>query len=179
VSLIQDQDTSAGCLPMTLARLTSEFLDLADKLADCDPLDPAALAIIQELLDHSAAAIRDKAAATAAIIREFEARATAAQTEGERILGHARSAHARATWLRAYLLRNLQDLGLERLETATAVLAVRQSPPAVEILDECQVPETFKQVVASVNKTVLRAALLNGQRVPGARLVRGWHLSLR
>jgi hypothetical protein len=179
VRLIEEEDTSAECLPMTLARLTEEFLDLADKLADCDPLDPAALAIIQELLDHSVAAIRDKAAATAAIIREFEARAAAAQTEAERILGHARSAHARATWLRAYLLRNLQSLGLERLETATAVVAVRQSPPAVEILDEYQIPEAFKQVVASVNKTVLRTALVNGQSVPGARLVRGWHLSLR
>jgi hypothetical protein len=42
------------------------------------------------------------------------------------------------------------------------VLAVRQSPPAIEILDECQVPEAFKQVVASVNKTVVRTALLNG-----------------
>jgi len=63
---------------VTLARLTADFLELADKLADCDPYDPAALAVIQELLDQSVAAVRDKAAATAAIIREFEARAAAA-----------------------------------------------------------------------------------------------------
>lgn len=179
MSLIKVRDASAGCLPVTLAHLTAEFLDLADTLADSDPFDPAALAIIQELLDHSAAAIRDKAMASAAIIREFEARAAAAQAEGERILGHARAGQARATWLRAYLLRNLQALGLDRLETPTAVLAVRQSPPAVEIVDECQIPEAFKQVVASVNKTVLRTALLNGQYVQGARLVRGSHLVLR
>jgi hypothetical protein len=179
VSVTQPRDASVECLPMTLARLTAEFLDLAVRLADCDPFDPAALATIEDLLDHSAAAIRDKAAATAAIIREFEARAAAARAEGERILGHARSGQERAAWLRAYLLRNLQDLGLERLETATAVLAVRQSPPALEIVDESQLPETFKQVVASVNKSMLRAALLSGQSVPGARLVRGSHLSLR
>src|SRR5713101_6229417 len=108
---------------MTLTRLTGEFLDLADNLADCDPSDPMVVAQIEELLDASAATIRDKAAATAAMIREFEARAVAAQTEGERIIRHARSAQARATWLRAYLLRNLQALGLERLETATTMVA--------------------------------------------------------
>jgi hypothetical protein len=164
---------------MTLARLTGEFLDLADKLADCDPSDPAAVALIEELLDGSAAAIRDKAAATAAVIREFEARGAAAQAEGERILRHRRLAHARATWLRAYLLRNLQTLGLERLETATTVVAIQLSPPSVEILDECQIPDAFKQIVESVNKTVLRTALLSGQSVPGARLTRGSHLVLR
>ena len=137
---------------MTLARLTGEFLDLADKLADCDPSDPAALALIEELLDASAAAIRDKAAASAAIIREFEVRAAAAQAEGERILRHARLAQARATWLRAYLLRNLQTLGLERLETATTVVAIQLSPPSVEILDECQIPDAFKQIVESVRR---------------------------
>jgi hypothetical protein len=163
---------------MTLARLTDEFLDLAGKLADCDPSDPAALASIEDLLERSTAAIRDKAA-TAAIIREFEASAVAAQAEAERILGHARSAQSRATWLRAYLLRNLQALGVERIDTATTVLTIRQSPPSVEILDERQIPEAFKQIVASVNKTVLRTALLNGQSVPGARLVRGSHLVLR
>ena len=47
MNLIQPEDASAGCLPVTLARLTADFLELADKLADCDPYDPAALAVIQ------------------------------------------------------------------------------------------------------------------------------------
>ena len=179
VTLLDSPAASTGYLPMTLARLTDEFLDLTNALADSDPSDPEALSTIEGLLDQSTAAIRDKAAATAAIVREFEARAAAAQAEGERILAHAHTAKARASWLRLYLFRNLQALGLERLETATTVLAIRQSPPSVEVVNEDQIPDAFKQFVASVNKIGLRTALLNGEIVPGARLVRGSHLVLR
>jgi len=119
VTLIDSPAAPSGYLAMTLARLTDEFLHLADALADSDPSDPEALSTIEALLDQSTAAIRDKAAATAAIVREFEARAAAAQAEGERILAHAHAAKARASWLRSYLFRNLQALGLVRLETAT------------------------------------------------------------
>ena len=179
VTLIDSPAAPSGYLAMTLARLTDEFLHLADALADSDPSDPEALSTIEALLDRSTAAIRDKAAATAAIVREFDARAAAAQAEGERILAHAHAAKARASWLRSYLFRNLQALGLVRLETATTVLAIRQSPPSVEVVNEDQIPDAFKHFVASVNKIGLRTALLNGEIVPGARLVRGSHLVLR
>jgi len=66
-----------------------------------------------------------------------------------------------------------------RLETATTVLAIWQSPPSVEVVNEGQIPDAFKHFVASVNKISLRTALLNGEIVPGARLVRGSHLVLR
>ena len=92
---------------------------------------------------------------------------------------HAHPGKARAGGRCLYRFRNLQAPGLERLETATNVLAIRQSPPSVEVVNEDQIPDAFKQFVASVNKTGLRSALLNGEIVPGARLVRGSHLVLR
>ena len=38
-----------GTLPLTLARLTGEFLDLANVLADTDPSDAEALAQVHNL----------------------------------------------------------------------------------------------------------------------------------
>jgi len=168
-----------GELPMTLARMTGEFLDLACRLADTDPADQDDMAEIRTLLDGSAAAIEEKSASIAALIRELEARASAAQSEAERILAHARTAGAHAAWLRAYLLANLQALGVERIVTATTRILVRQSPPAVELTDEEQVPEEFKRIVRSIDKAALRAALLEGQAVAGARLSRDTHLIIR
>jgi len=46
-------------------------------------------------------------------------------------------------------------------------------------MNEDQIPDAFKQFVATVNKIGVRTALLNGEIVPGARLVRGSHLVLR
>ncbi len=166
-------------LPMTLARLTSEFLALADLLADTDPGDSAAVGELESALDHSVADIKDKAVALAAVVREFEARAAAAQAEVERLSAHARAATSRATWLRGYLLRNLQTLGVDRIETPTTLVAVRKSPPSVEIVDEEQVPAVFKHVVESIDRSRLRTALLNGEAITGARLRQGTHLWLR
>ena len=53
-------DATSGVLPMTLARLTGEFLDFVNILADTDPSDAAALAELEALLNRSVAAIQDK-----------------------------------------------------------------------------------------------------------------------
>ena len=104
-----------GTLPLTLARLTGEFLDLASVLADTDPSDAEALAQVHDLLDQSVTAIQGKAGSIAALIREFDARADAAQDEMDRITVIMRSARSHATWLREYLLRHLQALGVDRI----------------------------------------------------------------
>ena len=129
-------DATGGVLPITLARLTGEFLDFVNILADTDPSDAAAIAELEALLNRSVAAIQDKTVAIAAVIREFEARAEGAHTEAERIAIHGRAANSRAAWLRDYLLRNLELLGVQRIETATTVVVVRKSPPAVQVVDE-------------------------------------------
>ena len=172
-------DTTGGVLPITLARLTGEFLDFVNKLADTDPSDAQAVAELEALLDHSATAIQDKTVAIAAVIREFEARAEGARTEAERIATHARAATSRAIWLRDYLLKNLELLGVQRIETATTVVLIRNSPPSVQVLDEAQIPNAFKQVVTSIDKTLLRRALLDHQVISGARLLHGRHLVIR
>ena len=74
-------DATGGVLPITLARLTGEFLDFVNMLADTDPSVAAAIAELEALLNRSVAAIQDKTVAIAAVIREFEARAEGAHTE--------------------------------------------------------------------------------------------------
>jgi len=168
-----------GALPVTLARLTGESLDLANLLADTDPMDTDGVAQIEKLLDGSAAAIQDKAISIASLVREFEARASAAQVEADRILAHVRAAKSHAAWLRDYLLKNLEALGVDRIQTATNLLVVRQSPPSVEVLDESQIPEGFRRVVHSIDRALLRNALIEGEAIAGVRLTRGTHLWIR
>ena len=168
-----------GTLPLTLARLTGEFLDLANVLADTDPSDAEALAQVHDLLDQSVTAIQGKAGSIAALIREFDARADAAQDEVDRITVLMRSARSHGTWLREYLLQHLQALGVDRIETATALIVVRKSPPAVQIIDEALIPDAFIRVVKSVDRSLLRTALLSEKEIPGARLTHGSHLWMR
>jgi len=180
VTVAEPPVEATGCvLPITLARLTGEFLDFVNRLADTDPSDALAIAELEALLDGSVTAIQDKTVAIAAVIREFEARAECANAEAERIATHARAARARAVWLRDYLLKNLELLGIPRIETATTVVVIHKSPPSVQVLDEEQIPSAFKKLVASVDKTLLKRALLDHQVIAGARLVQGRHLVVR
>lgn len=109
-------------------------------------------------------------------MREFDARAAAAQLEAEWIVAHARAATSHATWLRDYLLKNLEALDVDRIQTATTLLVVRQSPPSVEVLDESQIPYAFRRVVQSIDRALLRTALLDGEAIAGVRLMRGTYL---
>ena len=172
-------DPGGDTLPLTLARLTDEFLQVADLLINVDPSNVDGLAQVRLRLDRSAAARQGQAGAIAALIREFEARANAAQSEADRIAAHTKTAKTHAAWLREYLLQNLLALGVERIQTAVAVIAIREGPPAAEVLDENVLPDAFKHVVTSVDKARLRSALMDGAAVSGARLTRGKYLSIR
>ena len=63
-------------MPITLANLTGEFLDLANLLADTDPANADAFTEIEECIERSAATIQQKAISIAAMIQEYEAAAT-------------------------------------------------------------------------------------------------------
>src|SRR6266851_3902763 len=137
-------EARSGLLPITLACLTGEFLDLAILLADTDPANADAFTEIEECIERSAATIQLKATSIAAMIQEYEVAATAAEAEADRIMAHARAATSRARWLKDHLLNNLQAFGVPRIQTPTMLLAVRKSPPAVEVLDEQQIPESIQ-----------------------------------
>jgi hypothetical protein len=70
-------------------------------------------------------------------------------------------------------------VGAQLLVALTAVVVIRKSPPSVQVLDEEQIPNAFKQVVTSIDKALLRRALLDNQVIAGARLVHGRHLLIR
>ena len=72
------------------------------------------------------------------------------------VLQHMQKQPRRATWLREYLLDNLLALGVDRIQTAVAVIAIREGPPAAEVLDENELPDVFKRVVTSVDRARLR-----------------------
>ena len=89
-------------MPITLASLTGEFLDLANLLADTDPANADAFTEIEECIERSAATIQLKAISVVAMIQEYEAAATAAEAEADRIMAHARAATSRAKWLKDF-----------------------------------------------------------------------------
>jgi hypothetical protein len=85
----------------------------------------------------------------------------------DRITVLMRSARSHGTWLRDYLLRHLQALGVDRIETATTLIVVRNSRPAVQIVGEALNPDAFIRIVKSVYRSLLRLCGQISARGPG------------
>jgi hypothetical protein len=111
---------------------------------------------------------------------EFEANQLKAELE--RLKNRAKAAQAKADWLKEYAKRELQNLGLDRLETPTCTLSIVNNPPRCEVLNEKEVPGQFLVVKTtySVDKVAIkRWAEQTGEVVPGVEIVRDSRLEVR
>jgi hypothetical protein len=74
--------------------------------------------------------------------------------------------------LKNYAVHVMQFHGLKRLHGDTTHLTLRHNPPAVEILDEAQVPAEYKTIQTTVacDKLAIKRAIDTGITVPGAEL---------
>ena len=66
--------------------------------------------------------------------------------------------------------RLMNVASLRKVQLPEATLSIRSSPPAVRIIDESFIPESFIRVVRSPNIMEIKKALKDGQDVPGAAL---------
>lgn len=164
---------------MSLFLLAAEYRAAADRLAELD-LDEQTVA---DTLDSLAGDLQTKAVSVAAVARNLEATADAIRDAEKAMADRRKALERRAEGLRAYLLRNMLDTGIKRIECPQFVMAVKASPPAVDVFDAAQVPAEFMRQPepppAAPDKVAIRDALKAGQDVPGARLVTGQRLEIR
>ena len=88
----------------------------------------------------------------------------------------------RAERLRAYLLRNLQSVGTERVDTARFRISVRFNPPSVAVLEQQLVPAEYLRTVTTVSvdkRLILDNYKATGEIVPGVEVSRGQRLEIR
>ncbi len=115
----------------------------------------------------------DKVDAYCALIKEFEARASARRAEAARLSERAATADRAADRLRYILTTLLVSRDIKKLETPRFGIRVVPPRPHVVVTDEEALPEEFRRVQYSVDKSALMAALKSGARVSGAELAEG------
>jgi Siphovirus Gp157 len=155
--------------------LAQEHRALADKLADME-LDDIT---VVDTLEAEAGELEAKATATAMVVRNIEATASAIK-EAEAAMKARRTAmEKRADGLRRYLLSALLHAGIKRVDHPMLALAVKGKAASVDVFDEAQIPaEFFDQPPPpppKVSKARIGAAIKSGQQVPGAKLCDDTH----
>ncbi len=164
---------------LKLYEVTANQMALADKLAAMD-LDEQTIA---DTLEGELAPFEDKAKAVAAVVGNIIAESDAYAEHAKKVAERAKTLKSRADWLKFYLLRNMQAVGVSEIKGPGLLIKLQDNPESVELFDISQIPELFMrrppQPEAEPDKAAIKDALKAGAEVPGARLSRTQRITIK
>jgi len=82
---------------------------------------------------------------------------------------------SKAETLRSIVKHSMEQLGMTRLESPDFTATISATRPRVEIKDEEAVPTQLCKIIRQPDKTAIKAALEQGEIVPGAYLTEPGH----
>lgn len=139
-----------------------------------------------EMLMQIKADIEEKAEATAMIIKNYEADASAIMAEAERLTKRANALMNKADWCKKSLYRMMKETGNTKFKTDHFSFNIQQNggkaPIVIDegITTDDVAPEFIKWGKPSIDKEAIREALESGQDIPYARIgERGDSLRIR
>lgn len=164
----------------SLYTLRAEYQALAHRLADMD-FDAETVADTIEasgLMDS----IAEKGQNIVMVSRSFEAHIDAIDGEIKRLTALKKHRQATADKLLAYLLDNMKQAEIERIEGPLMTISIRNNPESVDVFDGLQVPADYMRQPETpppvADKVAIKAALKAGKEVAGCRLTRSQKLHI-
>lgn len=104
-----------------------------------------------------------KAENIAKVIAEFDNQEIALENEIKRLNERKKAVETRKSWLKDYLLINMQRIGKSSIKSDLFTIKIRNNPPSVVLRDENLVPDEFKitKTETKVDKKALKEYLKN------------------
>jgi Siphovirus Gp157 len=167
-------------MSMRLFDITSQFKALA-QLEDSDDI---ASEVIADTLEGLEGDFEAKAIAVSKFILSLEASADSIKEAAKAMDLRAARLSKRADSIRHYLLLQMQIIDWRRkIEADDIVIARRNNPVAVQVLDESSVPPSFwvqpEPPPKRIDKKAVKEALQSGAEVPGCVLESGERVDIR
>lgn len=154
---------------MRLYDLAEQYNDLLDVLEGSD--NPEA---VQAMLDGLEGAFDEKAESIVKLMRSKAAERDALSEEAQRLQERAYRANKEYEWLASYLESQMLAMGKERVKSSLFDIKIGLCPPAVQVLNESEIPRlyfTVKPAVTKLDKVSVLEALKAGESVPGVEMV--------
>lgn len=127
---------------------------------------------IADTLDGISAMIDDKLQATVCVIKEMEAEAKKFDDEIKRMSEIKKSYSNTASRLKEYIRFEMEKSGIEKSKGLFSI-SLGKPTKVVEISSSDDLPDKFKKISISADKTAIASALKAGEAVSGASLVDG------
>lgn len=152
----------------TLYNLTSDYVDLL-KMVDNGDFE---LSDITDTLDGIHGEIDDKIQSTVCVIREMESEAKRFDDEIARMQNIKKTYSNTAVRLKDYIRTQMEVVGLDK---SKGLFSVSLGKPSIstQINSIDSLPEKYKKISISADKTEIGRALKSGEKIEGAELVEG------
>jgi hypothetical protein len=140
---------------MHLYELATSYKSLEAWLSSDEPIDETALR--QQLADITTQ-LKDKAENIGKMILDLEAESDTAKKEIDRLSKRKSSADNKATWLKSYLLEQMQVVSIDKLPCDLFTISLAKNPISVKIIDETKIAPEFWRTIPEtkeVNKTAI------------------------
>lgn len=158
---------------MKLYELTTDFLGFVEAV-DNDEIPEEAIA---DTLESIELAIEDKADNMACLLKNLDAEITAFKTEENRLAERRKAKEKTYDRIKEYLAENLQRVGIDKMETVRNKITFRKSE-SVEVDEvafikwaEKNRDDLLTYSAPKVNKTAIKMALKDGDKIVGASIV--------
>lgn len=121
----------------------------------------------------------DKAEAIAVIIQSLRASERILKEEVERLNDRKYWLETKTEKLKTYLKDAMERIGIPKVETPRFTISIRNNPQALYVANESTIPIGFFKTERVLMKSAVKAALENGQDIPGCCLVRKTRVDIR
>ena len=159
---------------------------------DGNPVDPAAFReeMLQgwfDTLDGMEAEIQEKAENLALFIKNLKFEADGIEAEKKKLDERLKSKRAAVERMTKYLMRCMETAKLTKIESARALISIRNNPESVVIADEKSLIEWAKKNAddllkykePEISKTAVKQRIKAGTKVPYASLARGKSVTIK
>lgn len=139
-----------------------------------------------EAIEAAGTDLTEKARNVVAWALNREAQCVAIKHERDRLDALLKAEQGRAEWARAWLLKGMQQAGIDELNLGTMIVKVKDNPPAVHVQDGAiesgLLEDRFirTKIIREADKTAIKKAMLeDGEIIAGCTITRGQRVEIK
>lgn len=158
---------------LSLYQLSSDYLNALDFLTDPELNVP--IEAVNDTLEGLSYALEDKAINVAKFLRNMEITVNAIKAAEQSMAKRRKALETRVDWLKGYLKSSMEATGIQKIECPHFKLSIAKNPAALDIFDISTLPRTYVRsqtvTIEHIDRVAIKAALIAGEEVSGARLL--------
>ena len=155
---------------LSLYNITDKFIEIMDKVQDGEITEEEYNELGQEL----AVALQNKSIGIIGYIQNKEGLIEAIKVEEKRLKEMREKTECKIDRFKQYVKENMEKLNLTKIPTELGNLTIAKNPLSIEIENEDEIPEQFKQeiVTTKIDKTAIKKYFKEtGEILPGIKII--------